>query len=469
MCITNFDSSKIRKKMWRKRRCEAAINNKIKRHDERAWVTSDLSNSRNKRQAIIRALIDRSDKYYRLHFKLDESVPVLTYTTDEDKVACLCLDTPKKRLYFRDNGLLATRTKYGWIPKPVNVLKREIDKGIIKSEDVEHVYHLTKIDVEITGDKQKMSDAYDVSFSEADKVVPYMNGYSCMSKCPGVGLFYYYFGAKMLIAYDKDKQIVGRAVLWPFEDKLYLYKAYALTGAQRPLDSVIQKMINNKTLVKEELPDNAFFKLRDPENPALDSQYVYDAHSDEIIVPYIDENLGLDEDKQALAYNYDIECKTTEKETLCDYEEECWYCERCGCRIHAEDDVRWVDGGCYCDDCVIYCDYCEEYHVCDEDYIVLPNGDTVVGDCTENFVQCTKCGDWINKDYAYYGEPGDDDEDDPYCEQCFYDYHRCCEDCGSTHLEDNMIHYRENDEDIWLCNDCLKNKQKDEQNEEQTD
>lgn len=129
-----------------------------------------------------------------------------------------------------------------------------------------------------------------------------------------------------------------------------------------------------------------------------------------------------------------------------------YFCTDCG-RYVSEDDVIFVGGEPYCDECVSYCDICGEYHlnefmtevddtwVCDncyDDYTYTCeacgnvhlvserqnawhpvggpfetyDGHIICGDCIDEFVECDSCGLWVPKDKAY---PVDGEAHCPNC------------------------------------------------------
>ena len=61
---------------------------------------------------------------------------------------------------------------------------------------------------------------------------------------------------------------------------------------------------------------------------------------------------------------------------------------------------------------------------------------------------CVICGAELNEGTVYIGE----DDGQRYCNDCYYDQHCECQDCGEWHLRDNM-NYSTNHE-CYYCDDC---------------
>lgn len=126
-------------------------------------------------------------------------------------------------------------------------------------------------------------------------------------------------------------------------------------------------------------------------------------------------------------------------------------CDDCGCRIDDAEDEYWVGDGCYCRDCVTwcevcdcyrcnedmewiehenryvcsscldryytYCDHCHEYYQNDDTYYIEGTGEDVCYDCREeNYVRCDDCGEWFEPDQLHEGIGGE------YCNSCIDDH-----------------------------------------------
>jgi hypothetical protein len=121
-----------------------------------------------------------------------------------------------------------------------------------------------------------------------------------------------------------------------------------------------------------------------------------------------------------------------------------YICADCGCYI-SDDDAIWIDGECYCRDCVHYCDHCDDYHR-NEEYYVSGYG-WVCEDCAqEYFTYCECCGHYVREHDSYYI----DCEDRYVCEDCVNEFYTRCDSCGE-YFPNGDIHYH-NDE--AFCEDC---------------
>ena len=125
-----------------------------------------------------------------------------------------------------------------------------------------------------------------------------------------------------------------------------------------------------------------------------------------------------------------------------------YVCEDCGCVIEDEDDIVWINGEAYCRDCCHWCEYCEEYHR-DEQQYVDGYGWVCEGCLERNFAYCDCCGNYAREDYTYYVEC----EDRYVCEHCIDSYYTYCEDCGEYYPDEDMNEYSDG---TMLCNDCYE-------------
>lgn len=142
-----------------------------------------------------------------------------------------------------------------------------------------------------------------------------------------------------------------------------------------------------------------------------------------------------------------IECGCThdvEENINCCHESGCC-CDACGDHIPDGDQI-WIGDYVYCDDCVEYCQYCEEYHRGDSTYI-RGYGD-VCDDClSEHFVLCEDCDEYVFVDDAYWIE----DCDKWVCRDCIDNYTQCDDCCDYYSNED--IHKVG---DKCLCSNCYE-------------
>ena len=141
-------------------------------------------------------------------------------------------------------------------------------------------------------------------------------------------------------------------------------------------------------------------------------------------------------------------------------------CTRCGCVVH-RDDAYEIDGEYYCEDCVVYCDICNECHNVD-DCEYVDNYGWICDYCLdEYFVKCEDCGDYVHRDDIVVREV--DGWDRELCECCADDYIKC-DRCGEW-VRDNDA-YRCNGK--WYCESCLdeiedEENEDDEENEEEVE
>ncbi len=409
---------------------------------------------------IRKVLTHEAIDYVRRIKKIPANVNCMTYTTDTGKIAVLALDTPKKRLLHSKaqfpyiignrNEMDDLRRKYGFIPRPINVLRKYVDYGFMRSQDVEHLYHNRPVDFKISDNKEDFENAYRVDFNEKDCLVEDFNGYSCMSEEPKVGTFYYYFGAYMLIFYKKDTdEIIGRMVLWKWEDKLYAYKAYVRTDYQFSAASIVEDLQKQGTIVRDSIPSEFYTELQriDGKTP----QEIYDEVRCDCHVPYIDEDLELDSDnKTKLSFYGGVECKSTNAETLADYGIN--HCDECGCEL-SEDDVVWVDDSVYCTDCACHCSHCEEWYHPDHEGEVV-DGLWVCQDCIESHYRwCEHCEEYVPEDEIndVLDERGHRID---ICDECMHENCKKCE-CGQW--------FWPRDEDQTECPSCEKDTGNDEE------
>lgn len=135
------------------------------------------------------------------------------------------------------------------------------------------------------------------------------------------------------------------------------------------------------------------------------------------------------------------------------------YCAGCGTPIHSEEDEYYVDGELYCQNCVQYCDCCEEY-TREKMYYIPSEGRYVCEFClSEHYVQCYVCENWIRYDHAIYAPQVDAYVD----EDCFDLYWETCEKCGEIYNRRELeLVEDKNGELHYYCHDCMEGENDDE-------
>lgn len=122
-------------------------------------------------------------------------------------------------------------------------------------------------------------------------------------------------------------------------------------------------------------------------------------------------------------------------------------CAYCGRNITDDDDICWVDGEPYCDECATYCEECDEY--CrNDDVTYIPSQEIYVCDyCREHYyTYCECCDEYVRNSHIRYIES----EDIDVCEDCYNEYYAECSHCGKIHHIDSMriVDYE------YVCEDC---------------
>lgn len=131
----------------------------------------------------------------------------------------------------------------------------------------------------------------------------------------------------------------------------------------------------------------------------------------------------------------------------CCAEDGCYYCTNCGDWVD-EDDVRWVDGEPYCEDCIRWCDHCHEYHTSEETYIASENI-YVCESCLGNYYRyCDHCDEWYHQDDITYVES----TDRYVCDDCLENHYIQCDNCDEYYLAKHII---ENADGNYICENCL--------------
>lgn len=141
----------------------------------------------------------------------------------------------------------------------------------------------------------------------------------------------------------------------------------------------------------------------------------------------------------------------------------CYNCENCGCNIE-EDEVRWVGDYAYCEDCVTWCEDCEEYELNDDivriNYIGSWGSDHryVCSCCAENYWCCDNCGEYWDDDDLVHTEEGNH-----YCPDC-NDSYGYCENCCCHYDSDSMVF--DDVDGCYYCDECYDKIVSDRENEE---
>ena len=123
-------------------------------------------------------------------------------------------------------------------------------------------------------------------------------------------------------------------------------------------------------------------------------------------------------------------------------------CTNCGERLY-EDDIRWVDGRAYCEDCASWCDHCNEWVITET--TCVSNGDYVCQDCLDEYYEyCEHCDEYYYRGDTYYIES----EDRYVCTDCVSNHYTYCARCDSYHSNDCVRYVAS--EDVYVCDDCAE-------------
>jgi hypothetical protein len=123
-------------------------------------------------------------------------------------------------------------------------------------------------------------------------------------------------------------------------------------------------------------------------------------------------------------------------------------CAHCGRYLNDEyDEIIWINGEPYCDDCVYYCDCCEEYHLEEPTYISSEDHYVCESCLDEYYVRCDICGEWVHVDDKTHiaGENID------ICVSCRDEKYCMCADCETWYKADDMI---ADDDGVYRCEAC---------------
>ena len=123
-------------------------------------------------------------------------------------------------------------------------------------------------------------------------------------------------------------------------------------------------------------------------------------------------------------------------------------CADCGSVIEDEEDEVWIDGECYCHECVSYCDSCGEYHRGGSTWINSENRYVCDSCLDEYYTSCEECGEYVASEDTVYI----DGEEIYVCRCCADNYFTPCEDCGQWFRNTNILSYNEGEAN--LCHDC---------------
>lgn len=122
-------------------------------------------------------------------------------------------------------------------------------------------------------------------------------------------------------------------------------------------------------------------------------------------------------------------------------------CENCGCIIENESSQTWIDGYCYCQDCVQTCEECGEVHPI-EHLTYVPSVEAYVClHCLHKYYYlCDECGQYEYKDNVLFIG------NDVLCSRCSDLYTFWCDECQEYHyIKDGMYEegYRTYCPDCW--------------------
>ena len=139
-------------------------------------------------------------------------------------------------------------------------------------------------------------------------------------------------------------------------------------------------------------------------------------------------------------------------ESYCEgcFDDLCGWCIACNEIFYEDDLIRGPDDNYYCDYCArekfVACDWCREY--VDIDFVYYTDsGENICGDCMrkEGFHFCDWCGDVItDDDYHEFDE-------EIYCYNCIDRVASACSECGVVALNRNMVSVNGSEP---MCQDC---------------
>lgn len=131
-------------------------------------------------------------------------------------------------------------------------------------------------------------------------------------------------------------------------------------------------------------------------------------------------------------------------------------CERCGCVIEGYNDIVWIDGDPYCEDCTYTCDCCEGTYVVgdatetSDHYYVCPS-------CIRDYYSyCECCNSYVRDDRARYVES----EGGDVCDDCIEWWFSTCDKCGGLHRNRDMREFARR----MLCPGCYNEEEAEAEN-----
>lgn len=123
-----------------------------------------------------------------------------------------------------------------------------------------------------------------------------------------------------------------------------------------------------------------------------------------------------------------------------------YVCEHCGCVIENYNDVVWVDGDPYCEDCTYTCDCCGSRCVIgdatetEDNYAVCPG-------CLDfYYVHCECCGNYVREHHIQFVTS----EDEYVCDDCVENWFSTCDKCGELYRARDMREFARR----MLCPGC---------------
>jgi hypothetical protein len=120
-------------------------------------------------------------------------------------------------------------------------------------------------------------------------------------------------------------------------------------------------------------------------------------------------------------------------------------CANCG-ETYDEDDLHYIDGEYFCDECCHYCDMCNNWHREEETYV--EGVGWVCQTCLDDSCRyCEECEHWYRDDDTRYVEANDI----TVCDNCYDRYYNVCNDCHEIFRDEDLITLEDG---TVLCPDC---------------
>lgn len=133
-------------------------------------------------------------------------------------------------------------------------------------------------------------------------------------------------------------------------------------------------------------------------------------------------------------------------------------CAECG-EWYDDDDVHYIDGEPYCNDCCYYCDFCNSYTL--EEVEHIEGYGYVCETCRdEDFYWCDICEEYT-RDATFI-----ENEDIYVCDNCYDECFITCDDCGSPVRRDDCCVTEDGDN---LCDSCYDRREDEATAEEEAD